>query len=80
MGPKKFLGFKELFRLYEACVLNIDLLLYPETFEMFAVVVVGVESDFRFLLWAKPEVLGSKLNNIFTFSTQALSLKVEFDT
>ena len=54
MGPKKFLGFKELFRLYEACVLNIDLLLYPEPFKKFAVVVVGVESDFSFLLLAKP--------------------------
>ena len=51
---KQIFGFKKLFRLYEACVLNLGLRLYPEPFKKFAVVVVGVESDFSFLLLAKP--------------------------
>ena len=51
---KQIFGFKKLFRLYEACVLNLGLWLYPEPFRKFAVVVVGVESDFSFLLLAKP--------------------------
>ena len=49
---KQIFGFKKLFRLYEACVLNLGLLLYPEPLKKFAVV-VGVESVFSFLLLAK---------------------------
>ena len=60
-GPKIFLcsenkmGFKKLYGLYEACVLNFSLLLCPDPLKKFLVVlVVRVESNFSFLLWAKP--------------------------
>ena len=87
---KKLFGFKKFLGLCEANVLNLGLQLYLEPFEIFSSVVVYVESDFSFLLWAKFYVwfkLRPKLNNIFRFTysfnldkkpstslTQALSL------
>ena len=48
-GSKKYFGFKMLFGLCKACVLNLGHLLCLEPIEKFLVVVVGVESDYSFL-------------------------------